>query len=57
MENNQQPKPKHQAGKGSKPRNIFSKNFRDNWEQIDWSKKKSETSPINSDSTQSSLGS
>lgn len=37
--NNPQPKPKHQAGKGSKPRNIFTKKFRDNWSQIDWSKK------------------
>ena len=28
------------AGKGSKPRNCFSKDFKDNYDQIDWDKKK-----------------
>jgi hypothetical protein len=28
------------AGKGSKPRNCFSKDFKDNYDQIDWNKKK-----------------
>ena len=27
------------SGKGSKPRNCFSQNFKDNYDQIDWSKK------------------
>ena len=40
MENNSpQPKSKHQAGKGSKPRNNFSKKFREGYDSIDWSKK------------------
>jgi hypothetical protein len=36
---------KHQNGKGDKPRNIFSKNFRDNYDEIFWGKrdKKSES--------------
>lgn len=56
MENNI-PQPKSQNGKGSKPRNIFSKNYRDNWDEIAWSKKKLETSPIDADTTQRSLSS
>jgi hypothetical protein len=28
------------AGKGSKPRNCFSKDFKDNYDQINWDKKK-----------------
>jgi hypothetical protein len=28
------------AGKGDKPRNCFSKEFKDNYDLIDWSKKK-----------------
>jgi len=40
MENaNTENRKKSQAGKGSKPRNCFSKKFRDNWSQINWSKK------------------
>lgn len=31
-----------QAGKGDKPRNCFSKKYRDNYEQIDWTKNKNE---------------
>lgn len=30
---------KNEAGKGDKPRNCFSQNFRDNYDLIDWSKK------------------
>lgn len=29
-----------QAGKGSSPRNCFSKEFRKNYDQIKWSKRK-----------------
>lgn len=28
-----------QAGKGDKPRNCYSKTFKDNYDLIDWSKK------------------
>jgi hypothetical protein len=28
------------AGKGDKPRNCFSKQFKNNFDQIDWKKKK-----------------
>jgi hypothetical protein len=28
------------AGKGSKPRNCFSKDFKNNYDEIDWGKKK-----------------
>ncbi len=31
---------KNEAGKGDKPRNCFSQNFRDNYDLIDWSKNK-----------------
>jgi hypothetical protein len=30
-----------QAGKGDKPRNCFSKQFKDNYDNIDWSSKQS----------------
>lgn len=30
---------KSKAGKGDSPRNIFSKNFRDNYDQINWKPK------------------
>jgi len=29
------------AGKGSKPRNCFSKDFKKNYEKIDWKEKES----------------
>jgi hypothetical protein len=29
--------PKSTAGKGDSPRNIWSDNFKDNWEAINWS--------------------
>lgn len=32
------------AGKGDKPRNCFSKNFKDNYDLIDWSKNKTKKS-------------
>ena len=35
-------KSKSDAGKGDKPRNI-SKKYYDNYDQIDWSKKKNES--------------
>jgi hypothetical protein len=31
---------KSSAGKGSSPRNCFSKKYKDNYEQINWGKKK-----------------
>ena len=31
---------KNQAGKGDKPRNCFSNNYKDNYETIDWKNKK-----------------
>jgi hypothetical protein len=31
----------NQAGKGDKPRNCFSKKYRDNYDAINWNKKKS----------------
>jgi len=31
------PNKKKSAGKGSNPRNCFSKQYRDNYDQIDWS--------------------
>lgn len=34
----------NQAGKGSKPRNCFSKKFKDNYDEINW-KSKSSNSP------------
>lgn len=33
-------------GKGSKPRNCFSKQFQDNFDDIDWSKKSTEREMI-----------
>ena len=30
---------KSQAGKGDKPRNCFSKKYRDNYDSINWNKK------------------
>ena len=30
-----------QAGKGDKPRNCFSQKYRDNYDSIQWNKKKS----------------
>ena len=33
------------AGKGSKPRNCFSKDFKDNFDTINWSKKTGDKSP------------
>jgi hypothetical protein len=30
------------AGKGDKPRNCFSKNYRDNYDSINWGDKKNE---------------
>jgi len=32
-------------GKGSKPRNCFSKDFKDNFDTINWSKKPGDKSP------------
>ncbi len=35
------------AGKGDKPRNCFSLNFRDNYDKINWKpKKKQESDPV-----------
>ena len=33
-------KEKKQAGKGDKPRNCFSSGYKDNYEAINWGKKK-----------------
>jgi hypothetical protein len=33
----------NQAGKGDKPRNCFSKSFKDNYDEIDWSHHKKGT--------------
>jgi len=52
MENNQQPKPKHQAGKGSKPRNNFSKKFRDGYDEISWKCKSTSKEGCSSCSTE-----
>jgi hypothetical protein len=43
------------AGKGDKPRNCFSKKFKDNYDLIDWSKKneKNESNNSNMPSTDS----
>ena len=32
------------AGKGDKPRNCFSKKFKDNYDDIDWGRKKNKRS-------------
>ena len=32
------------AGKGDKPRNCFSKNYKSNFDKINWGKKKSSSS-------------
>lgn len=32
----------NQAGKGDRPRNCFSKKFKDNYDLIDWGEKKEE---------------
>lgn len=37
------------AGKGDKPRNCFSKQFKDNYDLIDWSKSKKENDKNNND--------
>jgi len=34
------------AGKGDRPRNCFSKQFKDNYELIDWSSKKNKKDKI-----------
>ena len=31
------------AGKGSKPRNCFSKDFKDNYDSINWNRNKKDT--------------
>ena len=38
----------NQAGKGDKPRNCFSKQYRDNYDAINWNKK-NEKNEINID--------
>jgi len=38
-------KPKNGAGKGDKPRSCYSKEFKENFKHIDWSKKKFELAP------------
>jgi hypothetical protein len=41
-----------QAGKGDKPRNCFSQKYRDNYDEIDWSKKeKNNEKTINNSDT------
>lgn len=40
---------KNEAGKGDKARNCFTKNFRDNYDLIDWSKSKSKPEPASKD--------
>lgn len=39
MEKHVEGKPKKSAGKGSAPRSCFSRQFRDNYVQINWRKK------------------
>lgn len=39
------------AGKGDKPRNCFSKKFKDNYDLINWSKSKKENDKDNNDTT------
>ena len=37
------------AGKGDKPRNCFSQNYRDNYDAINWCNKKNEKKDIPND--------
>jgi hypothetical protein len=49
MENNHN---SNQAGKGDKPRNCFSQEYRDNFDLINWiQKKENEKNTDNSDNT------
>jgi hypothetical protein len=41
----------NQAGKGSKPRNCFSKKFKDNYDEIDWGKPKNKLNENKSDTS------
>jgi hypothetical protein len=38
---------KHQAGKGSRPRNNWSSAFRSNWDGIDWKPKRMDSKLLN----------
>lgn len=38
--------PKSTAGKGDSPRNIWSDNFKDNWDHIQWSSSENTTKKV-----------
>ena len=42
----------NQAGKGDKPRNCFSKSFKDNYDEIDWSHDRMNNNSQKQDSTE-----
>lgn len=43
MSNNKHTTNKSSAGKGSAPRNCFSRSFKDNYDLIDWGRKNTKT--------------
>lgn len=44
-------KQNNQAGKGDKPRNCFSKQFKENYENINWGKNKKDNGTIDTKKT------
>lgn len=42
---------KNSAGKGSDPRNCFSKDFKQNWDKINWHREKKENKNEQSNTT------
>jgi len=45
----------NQAGKGDKPRNCFSKQFKDNYDLIDWPHKKQKNKKTSKNTTKKPL--